>query len=229
MANKTISRRHFLIAGGTVTGSLVLGLPLASVARAGLADGTYGERQIGYFVEITAAGKVIIGSNQPEIGQGQRTALPMMVAEDLDVAGEDVSSTLMPLGILKTADGYTWKYGGQGVGGSTGLTNNWEFMREVGATARHQLIRAAADRLGVSPETCRTRAGVVLCDASNGEIPYADLVEDAAKLEMPEEAPPLKAMRDYEIIGTDRKSIDALEMVRGRSKYGFDTLIDVMR
>ena len=81
MANKTISRRHFLIAGGTVTGSLVLGLPLSNIARAGMADGTYGERQIGYFVEITPAGKVIIGSNQPEIGQGVRTALPILVAD----------------------------------------------------------------------------------------------------------------------------------------------------
>ena len=229
MANSTISRRHFLIAGGTVTGSLVLGFSAMNIARAGLADGTYGERQIGYFVEITPAGKVIIGSNQPEIGQGLRTALPMMVAEELDVAWKDVSVRQMPLGILKTADGYTWKYGGQGVGGSTGLTNNWEFMREIGATARHQLIRAAADRLGVSHETCTTRSGVVLCDATNGEIPYADLVEDAARLDMPEEVPPLKAMRDYRIIGTHRKSIDALDMVTGRSKFGFDTQIDGMR
>ena len=229
MVSATISRRHFLIAGGTVTGSLVLGLPLANIARAGLADGTLGERQIGYFVEITPAGKVIIGSHQPEIGQGLRTALPMMVAEELDVAWDDVSITQMPLGIVKTADGYTWKYGGQGVGGSTGLTNNWEFMREVGATARHQLIRAAAERLGVSPEACRTRSGAVLCDATEGEIPYADLIEDAAKLDMPEAAPPLKAMRDYEIIGTHRKSIDALDMVTGRSKFGFDTQVDGMR
>lgn len=229
MANSSISRRHFLIAGGTAAGSLVLGLPVANIARADLADGTAGERQIGYFVEITPEGKVIIGSNQPEIGQGLRTALPMMVAEELDVDWQEVSITQMPLGIVKTADGYTWKYGGQGVGGSTGLTSNWEFMREVGAMARQQLIRAAAARLGVSPEACGTRSGVVLCDAQNGEISYADLVEDAAKLDMPEEAPPLKAKRDYRIIGTHRNSIDGLDMVTGRSKFGFDTQVDGMR
>ena len=195
MLKESISRRRFLVAGGTLGGSLVLGLPIIDVAQAGLADGTYGDRQIGYFVEITPEGKVIIGSNQPEIGQGLRTALPMMVAEELDVAWEDVSIRQMPLGIVKTADGFTWKYGGQGVGGSTGLTGNWEFMREVGATARHQLMRVAADRLGVSPGACRTRQGVVVCDATDGEIPYADLIEDAAKLDMPEEAPPLKEKR----------------------------------
>jgi isoquinoline 1-oxidoreductase beta subunit len=229
MANITISRRHFLIAGSSVTGSLVLGLPISNIARAGLEDGTFGERQIGYFVEITPEGKVIIGSNQPEIGQGLRTALPMMVTEELDVDWQDVSIRQMPLGIVRTADGYAWKYGGQGVGGSTGLTSNWEFMREVGATARQQLIRAAAARLGVSPEACSTRSGVVLCDAKNGEIPYADLVMDAAKLDMPEEAPPLKAKRDYRIIGTHRNSIDALDMVTGRSKFGLDTQVDGMR
>ncbi|MDJ0699206.1 MAG: molybdopterin-dependent oxidoreductase [Woeseiaceae bacterium] len=229
MGNATISRRQFLVAGGTVTGSLVLGLPVFDTARAELIDGTLGERQIGYFVEITPEGKVIIGSNQPEIGQGLRTALPMMVAEELDVDWEDVSIRQMPLGIVKTADGYTWKYGGQGVGGSTGLTSNWAFMREVGATARQQLIRAAAARLGVAPQSCRTRSGVVLCDATDGEIPYADLVEDAAKIDMPQEAPALKAMRDYRIIGTHRNTIDALDMVTGRSKFGFDTQVEGMR
>lgn len=229
MTSATISRRQFLVAGATVTGSLVLGIPVLNTARAELADGTFGARQIGYFVEITPGGKVIIGSNQPEIGQGLRTALPMMVAEELDVDWEDVSIRQMPLGILKTADGYTWKYGGQGVGGSTGLTNNWEFMREVGATARQQLIRAAAERLGVAPEVCRARSGVVLCDVTGGEIPYADLIELAAKLDMPEEAPPLKAMRDFRIIGTHRDTIDALDIVTGRSKFGLDTQVDGMR
>jgi len=229
VARQSISRRHFLIAGATATGSFVLGLPVFNPARAGSADGSFGERQIGYFVEITQTGKIIIGSNQPEIGQGLRTALPMMVAEELDVDWEDVSIVQMPLGIVKTADGYAWKYGGQGVGGSTGLTSNWQFMREVGATARYQLMRAAAARLGISPEACTTRAGIVLCDAPNGEIPYADLVEDAAKLDNPDELPPLKAMRDYRIIGTRRNAIDALDVVTGRSKYGLDTQVEGMR
>ncbi len=229
MANATISRRHFLVAGSAVTGGFVLGPPLVNVARAELTDGTYGERQIGYFVEITPEGKVIIGSKEPEIGQGLRTALPMMVAEELDVEWSDVSIKQMPLGIVKTPDGYAWKYGGQGVGGSTGLTSNWQQMREVGATARHQLIRAAAARLGVSPDACRTRSGYVLCDATGGEIAYADLIEDAAKLDMPEETPPLKAMRDYRIIGTHRDTIDSLDIVTGRSKFGLDTQIEGMR
>ena len=165
MAKSMISRRHFLVAGSTVTGSFVLGFPLADLARAEISDGTLGERQIGYFVEITPAGKVIIGSKDPEIGQGLRTAVPMMVAEELDVPWEDVSIKQMPLGIVKTADGYSWKYGGQGVGGSTGLTNNWEPMRQAGAIARQQLIRAAAELApwvrSVLDEPLESRSGSV--------------------------------------------------------------------
>ena len=229
MADALMSRRHFLIAGSTVTGSLVFGLPVIDHAHAGLADGTSGERQIGYFVEITPAGKVIIGSKEPEIGQGLRTALPMMVAEELDVAWSDVAIRQMPLGIVRTADGYTWKYGGQGIGGSTGLTSNWQQMREVGATARQQLIRAAAARLGVDPGACSTRPGYVVCDAPSEEIPYADLIEDAARLDMPDTPPPLKARRDYRIIGTHRGTIDAQDLVTGRAAYGLDTHVEGMR
>lgn len=216
-------RRRFLVAGTTFSGSLVVGLPLFQNAHAEITDGTRGDRQIGFFVEIAHDGSVIIGNNQPEIGQGIRTTLPMLVAEELDVEWSKVSVRQMPLGIVKTADGFGWKYGGQGVGGSTGLTNNWEFMREVGATARHQLIRAAAARLNVPPESCRTDSGYVLCDAEQGKIAYADLVEDAARLDMPDTAPPLKAIRDHRIVGTHRDTIDARDLVTGEAKYGLDT------
>lgn len=216
-------RRRFLIAGTSVAGSFVLGLPAIGLGRPPITEGTGGERQIGYFIEINPDGSVIIGSNQPEIGQGVRTALPMLVAEELDVEWSRISVRQMPLGIIKTADGYTWKYGGQGVGGSTGLTSNWDFMREVGATAREQLIRAAAARLNVPPSSCSTRTGRVVCDSPADAIPYADLIADAAMLDLPENAPALKDMRDYRIVGTQRNTIDAMDIVTGRAKYGMDT------
>jgi isoquinoline 1-oxidoreductase beta subunit len=172
---------------------------------------------------------VIIGTNQPEIGQGVRTALPMLVAEELDVDWDKVSIRPMPLGIVKTADGYTWKYGGQGVGGSTGLTSNWDFMREVGATARQQLIQAAAARWGISPGTCTTEPGYVVCTSLGEKLPYADLVGDAANLGVPEESPPLKDVADYRIVGKMHKTIDARDIVTGKTKYGIDTRQPNMR
>ena len=212
-----VTRRQVLITGTGIAGSLVVGLP----AFAWEAEG---ERAIGYFVQINADGSVVIGAKEPEIGQGLRTALPMMVAEELDVEWDKVSIRQMPLGIIKTAEGFTWKYGGgQGVGGSTGLTSNWELMRQAGADARRQLIRAAAARLGVEESQCRTKPGAVVCASMNSEIPYADLVVDAATLPMPEDTTPLKAVDDYRIIGTQRKTIDARDIVTGKAKYGVDT------
>jgi isoquinoline 1-oxidoreductase beta subunit len=186
-----LNRREFIVMGIGVAGSLVIGIPAAA-----LAEGDR-ERMIGFFVQIDADGNVIIGSNQPEIGQGIRTALPMLVAEELDAEWSKVSVRQMPLGIVKTEDGYTWKYGGQGVGGSTGLTDNWDYMREVGAIARQQLVRAAAARIGVDPAQCTTRPGVVLCSAAGVEISYGSLIADAAQLDLPDEPPELKSVDDY--------------------------------
>ena len=215
-----LNRRQFLIVGTSVAGSLVLGLP-------GITAAGGNERRIGFFVQIDADGSIVIGSNQPEIGQGVKTALPMLVAEELDAEWSRVSVRQMPLGIVKTADGFAWKYGGQGVGGSTGLTSNWVYMREVGAVARRQLVRAAANRLGVAEDQCSTRPGIVVC--AGREIPYGELIADAAELELSAEPPPLKDIVDYRIVGTSRRTIDAREIVTGKSKYGIDTAEADMR
>ena len=224
---KEISRRQFLVAGVSVTGSFVIGLPAISGATPG-ADSVE-SRQLGFFIEINPDGTVIIGNNQPEIGQGLRSTLPMLVAEELDVEWSDVSVRQMPLGIVKTADGYAWKYGGQGVGGSTGLTSNWDFMRQIGARARLQLIKAAANRMNVPPENCATRPGFVVCGAIGTEIPYGDLVSEAAQLEPIEEDVALKDPADYRITGKAQVGLDTIDIVTGKVKYGIDTAEPEMR
>lgn len=222
----TVTRRQFLVAGTTVAGSFVLGWPESRPSADELSDD---ERNIGFFIEIQADGHVIIGSNQPEIGQGVRTALPMLIAEELDIEWSNVSVRQMPLGIIQTEEGFAWKYGGQGVGGSTGLTENWDFMREVGATARQQLIHAAAARLDVPASSCRTKPGYVVCDARGGEIPYGELVAEAARLPVPEESPPLKDKQDYRIIGRHHDTVDNFDIVTGKTRYGIDTQETDMR
>ena len=224
-----VSRRRFVVTGTSIAGGFVLGLPAIGLTNDVVSGEADGERQIGFFIEIAADGSVIIGSNQPEIGQGVRTALPMLVAEELDVEWSKVSVRQMPLGIVKTADGYAWKYGGQGVGGSTGLTENWDFMREVGATARQQLIRAAAARLNVPVSSCSTRPGYVVCGSPAAEIPYGDLVAAAARLDLPAESPPLKDMKQYRIVGKRQKTIDAMDIITGKARYGIDTREPGMR
>ena len=217
------TRRQVLIAGASAAGGLVIGLPAFAYQEEG-------ERMLGFFIQINADGSVIVGCKDPEIGQGLRTTVPMMVAEELDVRWDKVRIDQMPLGIVKTADGYRWKYGGgQGVGGSTGLTSNWELMRQVGADARRQLIRAAAERLGVDASDCGTRPGFVVCESANAEIPYGDLVVAASALPAPEDPAPLRSADDYRIIGTRRSTIDARDIVTGKAKYGMDTVMPDMR
>ena len=218
-----VTRRQVLIAGVGAAGSLVVGLPA-------LAYEEEGERMLGFFIQIGPDGSVIVGCKDPEIGQGLRTTVPMMVAEELDVDWQKVRIEQMPLGIVKTADGFRWKYGGgQGVGGSTGLTSNWELMRQVGADARRQLIRAASQRLGVDEAQCDTRPGYVVCASKNVEIPYGELVVEAAALQAPEDPAPLKDRDDYRIIGTRRSTIDARDIVTGKARYGIDTVQPDMR
>ena len=170
LSQPDLSRRRFIIAGTTISGSLLLGLPIAGIA---LSDDPAGDSsRIGFFIKILENGDVIIGNAQPELGQGLRTTLPMLVAEELDINFDRVRIESMPLGIVKTADGYTWKYGGQGVGGSTGLTGNWTYMREVGATGRLMLMQAAAQLWNVPLEQCSTRPGEVVCESAGKRAAY---------------------------------------------------------
>ena len=219
-------RRRFLIGGLTAGGGFLLGIPSMQLLAQG--SEAMDSRQIGFFVEIKADKQVIIGVAQPEIGQGVRTAMPMLVAEELDVEWSSVRVEQMPLGIIKTADGYAWKYGGQGAGGSTSVTENWEFLREVGATARQMLVQAAANHWKVSGDSCHTEPGVVVCDTLGARLNYSELAAAAAKLQVPEEKPQLKDPAHFRIIGKPANVVDAREIVTGQARYGIDTDVEGM-
>ncbi len=222
-----LSRRRFIIAGATLSGSFLLGLPLVNVNAA---EATVeGSSQIGFFINILENGDVIIGNNQPEIGQGLRTTLPMLVAEELDIEWDRVRIESMPLGIVKTADGYTWKYGPQGVGGSTGLTGNWDFMREVGATGRLMLMQAAAQLWNVPVGQCSTKPGEVICESAGKRASYGELVKLASTLPTPETIPTLKPMDEYRIVGKPQTNKQVRDIITGKAKYGIDTQMPGMR
>ena len=222
-----LSRRRFIIAGSTITGSLLLGIPLVSVAANGAASNE--SSRSGFFINILENGDVIIGNAQPEIGQGLRTTLPMLVSEELDISWDKVRIESMPLGIVKTADGYTWKYGGQGVGGSTGLTRNWTFQREVGATGRLMLMQAAAQMWNVPLEQCSTKPGMVVCEPAGKQAGYGELVKLASTLPLPETAPALKPMDQYRIVGKPKHNKEVRDIITGKAKFGSDTQMPGMR
>lgn len=229
-----LSRRKFIVGGLTATGGLLLGVPCGSLLAAetgtleAIGASDKGPGQLGYFITINPDNSIVIGSNQPEIGQGIRTTLPMLVAEELEVDFANVSVEQMPLGLVRTSEGMRWRYGGQGVGGSTGLTGNWEFMREVGARARLMLQRAAASQWEVAVSEVRSEKGFVI-HKDGRRLSYGELVSNAAKLPVPEDAPTLKAVKDFVIAGRAQNTIDALDIVTGRARYGLDTDVPGMK
>jgi isoquinoline 1-oxidoreductase beta subunit len=222
-----LSRRRFIVAGATLSGTLLLGIPLTVAATGDTPPD--GDGRIGFYINVLKNGDVVVGHAQPEIGQGLRTTLIMLVAEEMDLTWEQIRITPMPLGIVKTADGYTWKYGGQGVGGSSGLTSNWTYMREVGATARAMLMHAAAQLWNVPRESCDTRPGVVICESAGKQATYGELGKLASELPLPMDPPPLKSMDRYRIVGKPQHNEEVRDIVTGSIKFGSDTQMPGMR
>lgn len=170
------------------------------------------------FIEIADNGAVTIYSPNPEIGQGVKTSMPMIIAEELDVSWDNV---YVKQGILDTEN-----YTRQVAGGSQSIRQGWDALRQTGATARQMLVNAAAARWGVDASECTTKEGVIT--NSKGEsLGYGEVVKDAAQLEIPEDVK-LKDRKDYTIIGTDRSNVDIDEIITGKPLFGLDYKVDNM-
>ncbi|WP_139956063.1 xanthine dehydrogenase family protein molybdopterin-binding subunit [Flavicella sediminum] len=164
------------------------------------------------FIKIALNGKVTIFSPNPEIGQGVKTSMPMLIAEELDVAWKDVT---VAQGKLDTKN-----YTRQVAGGSQSIRFAWLPLRQTGATARAMLVQAAATKWGVSIASCQTKNGFVI-HSSGKKIGYGDLVVEAAKLEIPTNVT-LKKTKDFNIIGQDIKNVDSSKITEGKPLFGID-------
>ncbi|MCT2401468.1 xanthine dehydrogenase family protein molybdopterin-binding subunit [Novosphingobium mangrovi (ex Huang et al. 2023)] len=209
-----ISRRSFLSA------SLLAGAVLSFQARLALAgDGATGgedETVLNAFVRINPDNSVIIGAKNPEIGQGVKTMLPMLIAEELDVDWDQVhiEQTL--------ADDKL--YGRQSAGGSRSTPVNWLPMRQTGAAARQMLVTAAAAQWGVAPASVTTAKGMVHHEPSGRSATYASLAEAASAIEPPAlDTVPLKPDDSFRIIGTSRRGVDTPAILQGKPLFGIDT------
>jgi isoquinoline 1-oxidoreductase subunit beta len=212
-----LSRRQFLAISASAAGGVIFGFSTDSAAQEQ-------ERavQLGDFIRIEADNRVIIGCRNPEIGQGVRTAMPMIIAEELDCRWEDVTVEQMPLGIMFTDKGPNWRYGPQGAGGSVGIQEAWADHRRFGARARQALVAAAAQRWSSTPEALTTDNGQVL-HPDGRSASYGELAATAARLTPPQAEPVLKSPSRFRIVGTSRGVVDAGDIVTGRAKYGIDT------
>ena len=219
-----MTRRTFVQLTVSTTGGLIVSMHLPSRAGATTPAAT-AERSIGLFVRIERDGSTVIGARCPEIGQGVKTSLPMIVAEEMDADWAKVRVEQLPLGVVRAADGTLgWKYGPQGAGGSTSIPEAWEDLRQAGARVRHVLLQAAAEHFGAPVGDLRTGPGRVV-HSDGRSATYAELAPIAARLPLPTEAVPLKDPKQYRILGTRVRVVDADEIVTGRARYGIDSQI----
>lgn len=216
-AASEIHRRDFLKLSGLATAGLLIGIGTHTAA----ASPSEGERSFepNVFLSLRSDGRIILFSKNPEIGQGIKTALPMLIAEELEV---DWNRIEVQQGHLDN------RFGAQFAGGSTGVKTNFEAVRKAGAAAREMLIEAAARRWQVSLDRCYAREGFVHRLPDNDRISYAELVEAASKLSVRED-PTLKDPKDFRIIGTSIPGVDNELIVTGKAEFGLDAKPKGMR
>jgi len=222
-SNKTqFSRRSFLRTSALATGGILISFNLFNACKPGVEPpvdlSLLDFNDFNAFIKISDDGKVTIFAPNPEIGQGVKTSMPMLIAEELDVAWSDV---YVVQGVLDTKN-----YTRQVAGGSQSLRQGWEPLRQTGATARQMLVNAAAAKWGVDPSECTTKEGVI-SNASGDKIGYGEVVDEAALLEVPENVT-LKDPKDFSIIGQGISNVDIDAIITGKPLFGLDYKQDGM-
>lgn len=228
MSNRNeISRRSVLRVVGGFGASLVIGVfpaacaspvsALAASAPPTKAKGVVFEANA--FVKVDPEGIVTIAIARQDMGQGVRTSLAMLVAEELDVDWKNVR--------VIQADSDP-RYGNQGTGGSSSITGMGQSMRRAGATARAMIVQAAAKQWGVDPSTLKTADGAVIDPASGKKIAYSELTAAAAGQAVPGSGVQLKDPSQFKIIGKPTARVDNHDVVTGKAIYGIDVKVPGM-
>ncbi|MEO8180743.1 MAG: xanthine dehydrogenase family protein molybdopterin-binding subunit [Deltaproteobacteria bacterium] len=171
------------------------------------------------YVRIADDESVTLYIGQSDMGQGVLTAIPMIIAEELDVDWANVRSE-HPIASQQ-------KYGMQFTAGSASVANSFSAMRQMGAAAREMLMAAAASRWQVPASQLRTNLGVVFHDATERRATYGELAELAATLPAPQN-PRLKSESDFKIIGTPRAQLSARLKAEGKAQYTIDVQVEGM-
>jgi isoquinoline 1-oxidoreductase beta subunit len=215
-----MSRRAFVATGGAAAAGLIVAFRWPAVRRTlGLGEAAP-PFEPNAWLSVAADGSVRIMVDEMEMGQGVMTAMPMIVAEELDVPWDAVSVEYGP------ANPAEWPRG-ISTGGSTSTRTGWDPLHTAGAQAREVLRSAAAQEWGVDPSECGTGDGRVTHEPTGQSRDYGDLVEVAATIPVPEE-PPLKDPDDYRILGRRLPRIDTPEKVDGSKVFGMDIQVPGM-
>ena len=218
----SFSRRNFLKTSVLASGGMLIGFNLLNACRPNaivpIDISKLNFNDFNAFIKISQEGYVTIFSPNPEIGQGVKTSMPMIIAEELDVPWEKVS---VSQGLYDPVN-----YQRQVAGGSQSIRFGWDALRQTGATAKQMLINAAALKWGVEPSSCYASQGIIT-NANGDSFGYGEVVKEAAVLEVPENVE-LKESKDYKIIGQDIKNVDIQKIITGKPLFGLDYVTEEM-
>ncbi len=222
-AAMSFNRRSFLKLTGMAGGGLVLAFWLGDEATAVAAEAAGGAKSFApnAFLQIAPDGTITILSKGPEIGQGIKTAFPMIIAEELDADWSKVKVEQAPINPKV--------FGRQSAGGSRSIPTNWDLLRRAGAVGRAMLVSAAAAEWQVPAAECSTDKSMVIHKASGRRLAYGALASKAAAQPVPDEKTvALKERKDYRIIGTSINGIDNRKVVTGQPLFGIDQVLPNM-
>ena len=212
-----LDRRSFLKLTGLAGGGLVLAFSMSSESQAAA---TAAEFAPNAFLRISPSGSILIYNKGPEIGQGIKTAFPLIIAEELDAKWSDV--------VVEQAPVNPAVYGRQSAGGSRSIPDSWDQLRRAGAVARHMLVAAAAARWKVPAEECSARDSAVW--HGKRQLGYGALASAAAKLPVPDAATvKLKERKDYRLLGKWYTGVDNRAVVTGKPLFGIDQVLPGMK
>jgi isoquinoline 1-oxidoreductase beta subunit len=214
----TLDRRDFLRLTSVASGGLVLGsflktagnVQAAEIAKAAPA----GDFTPNAFIRLGLDGSITLIAPRPDSGQGVKTSLPMLLAEDLEAPWQSVTVQMADLNAI---------YGSQAAGGSTSTPTFYTLLRQLGTTARIMLVEAAAQTWGVPASECVAEAAVVHHRASQRSLAYRDLVARAATLPVPDaKRAVLKDAKDFKLLGRRISGVDNQKIVTGQNLFGLD-------
>jgi isoquinoline 1-oxidoreductase subunit beta len=222
MSTVTLDRRSFLRVSALAGGGLVIAAyfePVGDLFAQG--RGNAPALVPNAFIKIAPDGKVTIIGKNPEIGQGIKTTLPMVIADELDVDWKMVT--------VEQGDLDPGKYGQQSAGGSTAVPGNYDAHRRIGAAARQMLVAAAAASLNVPETELTTASGRVTHAGSKRSLGYGELADKALAMTPPDPASvKLKDPKDFKIIGQRIPGVDLDGIVTGKPLFGIDMTLPGM-